>query len=62
MIVGIKKVVCTCGKDMTRTGGVFGEIMSDTYFCKICQRHVIVVTPNWKDQEEFAQRLKAKVA
>jgi len=25
MIVGVKGVVCTCGKDMRRTGGVFAR-------------------------------------
>jgi len=58
MIVGIKKVVCTCGTEMRRTGGVFGEVVTGTYYCDSCRKHIIVVTPNQKDQEEFAQRIK----
>jgi len=61
MIVGIKRVVCTCGKDMRRTGGVFGgEITQDTYYCYDCQKHIIVITPKIKEQEEFAERLTMK--
>ena len=59
MIVGVKSVICTCGRVMKRTGGVFGgEIASDTYYCSDCQKHVIVVTPKKEEQEEFAQKVK----
>ena len=58
MIVGVKKVICTCEKEMRRTGGCFGkEQMTDTYYCNNCQKHIIVVTPNPKDQKEFAERV-----
>jgi len=58
MIVGIKKAVCTCGKEMRRTGGVFGgEQTTDTYYCNDCRKHIVVITPNHKDQEEFAERV-----
>ena len=61
MIVGVKKVVCTCWKDMRRTGGVFGaEVTTDTYYCDDCQKHIIVVTPKREAQEEFAKRLAGK--
>jgi len=61
MIVGVKKVVCTCGKDMRRTGGVFGgEITSDTYYCDDCQKHIIVITPKTKEQAEFTSMLGGK--
>lgn len=59
MIVGVKKVVCTCESEMRRTGGQLGgEITSDTYYCDSCQKHVIVVTPKKEEQEEFAQKVK----
>ena len=59
MKVGVKKVVCTCGKEMRRTGGVFGgEITTDTYYCGDCQKHIIVVTPNKEEQEEFAEKVR----
>ena len=62
MIVGVKSVICTCGKTMNRTGGVFGgdEPTQDTYYCRTCQKHIIVVTPNRKEQEEFTQRLSVR--
>lgn len=57
-MAGVKKVVCTCGKKMENTGGVFGgEITNDTYYCSDCRKHVIVVTPNQEEQEKFAQRV-----
>ena len=62
MIVGVKKVICTCEKEMRRTGGSFGggEQTTDTYYCDACQKHVVVVTPNHKDQEEFTERMAMK--
>jgi len=58
MIIGIKKAICTCGKDMKRTGGMFGgEITQDTYYCGDCQKHIIVLTPNIKEQGEFTEKL-----
>lgn len=61
MLVGVKRVVCTCGKDMRRTGGVFGgEITQDTYYCDDYQKHIIVITPKTKEQEEFTARLGGK--
>jgi len=61
MILGVKKVICTCGKDMRRTGGVFGsEIIQDTYYCDDCQKHIIVITPKTKEQEEFVERVGVK--
>lgn len=61
MIVGVKGVVCTCGKDMERLGGVFGgKITTDTYYCSGCQKHVIVATPRAEKQEEFALEVKAQ--
>ena len=59
MIVGVKKVVCTCGKEMRRTGGKFGgERITDTYYCDDCQKHIIIVTPKREEQAEFAERVK----
>lgn len=59
MIVGVKKVVCTCELEMRRTGGNFGSDgpTTDTYYCSSCRKHVIVVTPNEKEQEEFTQQV-----
>jgi len=62
MIVGVKEVICTCGKDMIRTGGVFGgEQTTDTYYCRDCQKHIIVVTPRQLEQDEFATRISHNV-
>ena len=60
MIVGVKSVVCTCGQQMRRTGGSFGgnPPSQDTYYCSLCQKHVVVVTPNQDDQEEFVRELE----
>jgi hypothetical protein len=61
MEVGVNKVICTCGEEMTRTGGVWGgEITSSTYYCYHCQKHVVVVTPKEEDQKEFVQELKLR--
>lgn len=58
LTVGVKEVVCTCGGQMKRTGGVFGEIFTDTFYCYNCQKHVVIVTPSHEEQEEFAERMK----
>ena len=57
MITGVQKVICTCGQDMTKTGGIFGGMSpeQDTYYCQLCQKHVVVVTPKDKEQKEFTQ-------
>lgn len=57
--IGVDKVVCTCGEDMRRTGGVFGgAVMSDTYYCSNCKKHVVVVTPKEEEQVDFALRME----
>lgn len=60
MIVGVHKVICTCEREMRRTGGTFGgdSPTTDTYYCDDCEKHVIVVTPNKEEQSDFTQRLK----
>jgi hypothetical protein len=60
MIVGVKKVICTCGLEMLRKGGVFGGdvVTQDTYYCPNCQKHIIVLTPKEDDQKEFVDRLR----
>lgn len=60
LIVGVHKVVCTCGKEMRRTGGVFGGDYpsQDTYYCDDCKKHVIITTPKQEDQEDFVKRLQ----
>jgi len=59
MFVGVGRVVCTCGKNMEGTGAVFGcELTQITYYCSSCKKHIIVVTPGIKAQEEFAQRVE----
>lgn len=60
LIVGVRKVVCTCGKEMERKGGVFGGhyASQDSYYCADCQKHVIIITPNQEDQEDFVRRLQ----
>ncbi len=62
MTVGVKNVTCTCGHEMRRTGGVFGGDgpPQDTYYCDTCQKHIIILTPDNKDQEEFYLRLKGQ--
>jgi len=62
MIVGVKEVFCTCGTVMKRTGGTFGGDgpFTDTYYCKACTKHVIVVTPQQEEQEKFYKRIKVK--
>jgi len=59
MIVGVKKVFCTCEKEMRRTGGHFGgdTPVTDTYYCRDCRKHIIVVTPKRDEQEDFANRV-----
>lgn len=60
MIVGVKRVVCTCEQEMRRTGGHFGGDgpATDTYYCYYCQKHIIVVTPKGEEQKEFAERVR----
>jgi hypothetical protein len=58
MIVGVSKVICTCNKEMIRTGGVFGEVCSYTYYCNYCKKYVLVITPNDINQKEFSERIK----
>lgn len=41
-IIGVSKVICTCGKEMERTGGVFGELTYSTYICRKCDKAVNV--------------------
>jgi len=60
MIVGVKKVICTCGKEMVRTGGSFGgdSPSTETYYCSDCRKHVVIITPKELEQKEFAQRAR----
>jgi len=60
LTTGIEKITCTCGKDMALLGGRFGGNgpITDTYYCSSCQKHIIVVTPKQKEQDEFIQRLR----
>ena len=60
MIVGVKSVICTCGRVMKRTGGTFGGDgpTTDTYYCSSCKKHVIIVTPIQEEQTEFANQIK----
>jgi hypothetical protein len=54
--VGVGKVICRCGQEMERTGGVFGGdevIEKDTYYCHKCEGYVLVLLPNEKHQQEF---------
>lgn len=55
LVVGVRNIICTCGNLMKRMGGTFGggHPATDTYFCSACQKHIIVVTPNPKEQAEF---------
>lgn len=57
MIVGVKRVICTCETEMIRTGGVFGvETTSSTYYCEGCRKYVLVLTPNEKKQKDFRRK------
>ena len=62
LITGVKKVVCTCEQEMVRTGGHFGGDgpVTDTYYCNGCKKHVIVVTPNQVEQDDFVERWKGR--
>ena len=64
LTVGIKSAMCTCGFVMKRTGGTFGgdSPSTETYYCRGCRKHVIVVTPHELEQKEFAESVDAKVA
>jgi hypothetical protein len=43
-MIGVKEVICCCGKKMQRLGGKFGgEIMFDTYRCDSCKQTINVV-------------------
>lgn len=52
-IVGVESVICTCGKEMKRTGGTLGwECDSSTYYCKHCKKVVnVIVLPEDKTNE-----------
>lgn len=61
MLLGVKKVICTCEREMRRTGGTFGDDRfpdKSTYYCSDCGKHVIVLSPNTKAQEEFRDELQ----
>jgi hypothetical protein len=61
MTFGVKKVICTCGKEMIRAGGIFGGesiLSNDTYVCSDCEKYVLVLTPNKEHQKEFFNRGK----
>jgi hypothetical protein len=61
MIVGVKEVICTCGKPMLRTGGVFGEICTDTYLCKTCDKAVNIITLPKESVDEMNESLHWRV-
>ena len=43
-ISGVKSVYCTCGREMTRVGGVFSSSVSySTYVCGACKKAVNVI-------------------
>lgn len=60
MIVGVKKVVCTCGKEMERTGGVFGDGTPtiDTYLCFDCGNAVNVVTLSQEESNRLTKEIR----
>jgi hypothetical protein len=42
-LIGIKEIVCHCGKKMERLGGVFGStLVYSTYYCDVCKQAVNV--------------------
>jgi len=42
--MGVKEIICHCGKKMERLGGKFGgEVMFDTYRCPSCKQTINVV-------------------
>lgn len=44
IIVGVKSVTCTCGKEMKRLGSIFSpEYYSTTYLCSDCKKAVNVI-------------------
>ena len=54
--VGVSKVICHCGQELERTGGVFGGdkvIEKDTYYCSKCKGYILVLIPNERYQREF---------
>lgn len=55
-IIGVKSVICTCGKEMERTGGVFGgSVTFDTHICYDCDKAVNVLN---LPEEEVAEMRK----
>jgi len=64
MIVGVSKVICTCGEEMVRTGGTFGGggdvVDRSTYGCTDCKKYVIVLTPAQSFQDEFAEKVAGR--
>lgn len=57
-IIGVKSVICTCGKVMERTGGQFGgSITLDTYYCQTCHKAVNVVNLPKAEVDEMEELL-----
>ena len=60
-VIGVKRVICTCDKDMERTGGVFGSSVTySTYVCRACKKAVNVI--DTAEQEDFFKDLELKKA
>jgi len=58
-IVGVKTVICTCGKEMVRTGGVFGpDLFMDSYLCLNCPKVVNVITLSEDEAERMIENRK----
>ena len=56
--LGVKLIVCTCGKEMERTGGQFGgSITYDTYYCRTCHKAVNVVDLPQAEVKEMEELL-----
>ena len=58
-IIGVKQVVCTCSREMERTGGQFGgSITYDTYYCFSCRKAVNVVDLPKEEVDEMEEILR----
>lgn len=56
--IGMKKVVHSCGYEMERMGGQFGEVCVDTYICKKCEDAVNIIWLPENNVKELFESLK----
>lgn len=57
-IAGVHNVVCTCGRDMVRTGGVYGSTIMSTYACRSCGKAVNAIDLSEEAVKELFEGMK----